>query len=85
MNILVLRSFEDDFKKLPRDIQKQTLEKLVFLKDNRGHPSLRTKKMKGYERIWEGSISMSYRLTYHIEKDNIVLRRIGAHTILKDQ
>ncbi|MFH1846027.1 MAG: hypothetical protein ABH869_00520 [Candidatus Omnitrophota bacterium] len=35
-----------------------------------------------HENIWEGSITISYRITYHIEKDTIHLRPIGTHAIL---
>lgn len=82
MKIALLKSFEKDFQKLPREIQHQALKKLTYLKSYMGHPSLRTKKIKGYEYIWEGSINMSYRFTYHFEGDTLYLRRIGTHSIL---
>ena len=83
MKIVLLRSFEKDFKKLPKQFQQTTLKKLSRLTTHRGHPSLRTKKIKGCENIWEGSISTACRFTYHIDGAAIFLRRIGTHSILE--
>jgi hypothetical protein len=49
------------------------------------HPSLRAKKIKGSQEIWEASVSMSYRMTYQLEGDRLTLRRIGTHDILKKE
>jgi len=83
MKIAILRSFEKDFKKLPGQIQETTLKQLKHLPTRRGHPSLRTKKIKGCENIWEGSVTMAYRFTYHIDEDTLFLRRIGTHSVLE--
>lgn len=83
MKLTFLKSFEKDFQRLPKEIQQQTLKKLAYLKDYLGHPSLRTKKIKGCEAIWEGSVNMSYRFTYNLESDTIILRRVGTHSILE--
>jgi len=86
MTIRTLRSFEKDFEGLPKHIQKVTLKKLDYFKDNRFHPSLRIKKIQGYSKIWEGSVSMEYRFTYSIDDTTqvIYLRRIGTHSILRN-
>jgi len=51
--------------------------------DNPKHPSLRTKKMEGYPSVWEVRITGGYRLTFRIEGDIYLLRRVGTHDILK--
>lgn len=43
------------------------------------HPSLRAKKMQGYENRWEASINMFYRVTFEIHNDYYLFRRIGPH------
>lgn len=43
------------------------------------YPSLRVKKMKGTEDIWEARASLSLRITFQIEGDTIILRNIGRH------
>jgi len=43
------------------------------------YPSLRVKKIKGTDRIWEARASQSIRITFEIESDTIILRNIGRH------
>jgi mRNA interferase RelE/StbE len=85
MKIVVLKSFDKDQKKLPKEVKEQLLKKLLYLETNINHPSLRAKKIQGYEDIWEVSITMTYRITFHrdIVHKIICLRRIGTHAILK--
>ena len=78
----ILKTFEKDFKKLPKQIQEQAIKKITLLENYQNYPSLRVKKIRGHENIWEGSITMAYRITFYIEKDTIYLRRIGTHSIL---
>ncbi len=49
--------FERMFRRLPRLIRDQTYEKLALLLENQAHPSLRVKRIKGAERIWELSVT----------------------------
>lgn len=85
MKFRSLRTFEKDFKKLPQHIQAQTVGSLRRLAENPRHPSLRIKKIQGTKGIWEGSITMSYRFTFHYEERFVVLRRIGTHDILRKE
>ncbi len=43
------------------------------------YPSLRVKKIKGVENIWEARVSLSLRMTFQIESNTIILRNIGRH------
>jgi len=81
----LLRTFQKDFRNLPRDIQARTEGKLRLFAQDPWHPSLRVKKMQGTRNIWEGSITMSYGFTFHRENDTIVRRRVGPHDILKKE
>lgn len=75
--------FKRDFKALPKSIQDLFESKLELAIDsNLSHPSLRIKKMKGHPFIWEGSITMNYRFTFHRTENGFFLRRIGTHDIL---
>ena len=74
--------FRKQYRALPREIRQAFKEKLeLFLNDMR-HPSLRVKKIQGVQNRWEGSITMKYRFTFHIDEDVVVLRTIGTHDIL---
>ena len=77
------RPFEKSFFKLPGEIREAAYEKLgIFLKDP-SHPSLRVKKVKGTDTIWEMSVTMNYRITFQVGEEEIFLRHIGTHDILR--
>ena len=78
-----LREFDRSFKRLPKRIRDETSEKLALFSDDPSHPSLRVKRIRGSERIWEMSITMNYRLTFEIDGERVVLRRIGTHDVLR--
>lgn len=72
--------FNSNYASLDAQSQKAIKKALRFLAHNPKHPSLRTKKMEGYEGIFEASASMDIRINFHFEKpDTIVLRNCGHH------
>jgi mRNA interferase RelE/StbE len=75
--------FDRLFRRLPKAIRDATYEKLAAYLEDPAHPSLRVKRIKGTDRIWEISITMSYRLTFEVEEERVILRRIGTHDILR--
>ena len=75
--------FKKCYKKLPQHIQKTTLKQLGLLLSNPDHPSLNIKKMNDPRNIWEGRITKSYRFTFQVEDDVYILRKVGAHDMLK--
>lgn len=85
MNIRWTPLFRRDFRSLPRDVQSRAEKAIRLLQENPRCPSLRSKRMKGLEGIWEASVPMSYRITYELAGDTLILRRIGTHGILKTE
>jgi mRNA-degrading endonuclease RelE of RelBE toxin-antitoxin system len=81
--LLLTRTFERLFKRLPKEIRDEALEKLVLFLEDPAHPSLRVKRIRGTNRIWEMSVTMNYRVTFELEGDRVILRRIGTHDVLK--
>jgi len=77
------KSFSREYRVLPRDVRERFDEKIALFVRDPGHPSLRVKKMSGAEGIWEGSITKSYRWTFEWSKDEVRLRHIGTHDILR--
>jgi len=74
--------FQKQFKKLPENIKKSTLEKVKILQTDPFHNSLRTKKHK-HSGYFESSITMNYRILWIFKEDTIILLiRIGDHSIL---
>lgn len=90
VEVLPSRAFARDVLKLPAHIQKEIPETIDLFCRNPSHPSLRVKKMKPTARgIWEMSVTMKYRITFHWAKSPegakrvAILRRAGPHDILR--
>lgn len=84
MKLIFTRSFIRDYRKLPKEIQKQADRKLELLKVNRRHPSLRVHKIKKTNDVLEGSITKNCRFSFRIEYDSYILRRVGSHDIIEN-
>ena len=67
---------------LPAEIRKGFRDKLNLFLTDMNHPSLRVKKIQGTKNIWEGSVTMKYRFTFHFDGEMVVFRAIGTHDIL---
>ncbi len=79
MEIYFSENFRKDYKLFSNDIKKVVKAKLKILSENPHHPSLRTKKIKGQEDIFETSINMGIRMTWNYYEGKILLRTIGEH------
>lgn len=84
MELYFTESFKRDYRKLPLEIQRLLDKQLISLLRDNQHPSLRTKKMQGHTDIWEGRISKNYRFTFKIKNNQYIIRRSGAHSILRN-
>ena len=78
-----LREFDRSFKRLPKRVRDEVLEKLDRFLDDPTHPSLRVKRIRGTDRLWAMSITMNYRLTFEVDEQRVLLRRIGTHDVLR--
>lgn len=83
MRLLATERFLQDYADLPPDIRSRTDRKLRYLARDLSHPSLRVKRVRGRDGIYEGSINMDYRFLFRIEESSYVLERIGRHDILE--
>lgn len=83
MKLIRTQRFLEDYEKLPAQVQKQTDRKLHYLAKNVAHPSLRVKRVRKYEEVYEGSINMDYRFLFLITSEGYLLLRIGRHNILE--
>jgi|LSQX01.3.fsa_nt_gb mRNA-degrading endonuclease RelE of RelBE toxin-antitoxin system len=83
MKLIRTQRFLDDYRKLPARVQKQTQRKLQYLGENLGHPSLRVKRVRKYDDVYEGSIDMDYRFLFLITGEGYLLLRIGRHDIIE--
>ena len=82
--LLFSSRFKKSFSKLEDYEQKMFYRKLSIFIENHKHPSLRTKKIKGSEILFESSINMSIRVIWTYQDRNLILMLdIGHHDILK--
>lgn len=87
MKIRLSKTFRKDFAKLDRTTQDQAKDKFKLFEADSNHPSLRVKKMKGFENVWEAHISLQIVFTFSWTEDEetgeqiVILRRIGKHKI----
>jgi mRNA interferase RelE/StbE len=80
------RTFKKQYSRLPKNVQNAFDEKLAIFMKNLSHPGLRVKKIQGTNKVWEGSVTMNYRFTFHFDDDgNVVFRLIGTHDILQQE
>lgn len=82
--ILFSSRFKKSFSKLQPKEKRLFYKKLIIFIENHKHPSLRTKKIKGSEILFESSINMSIRIIWTYKGGNLILMLdIGHHDILK--
>lgn len=75
--------FEKHYKTLSAKEKKQLQNKLLLLAENPLHPSLRTKRIKGTDDLFECSVNMDIRVIWFYEGDAmIILVDVGHHDIL---
>ncbi len=79
MRIARTARFKKAWKQLTKAEKTLARKAITNLTINIRYPSLRVKKMKGTENIWEARASYSVRITFQIEGDTIILRNIGRH------
>ena len=82
--ILFSTRFKKSFSNLQDQEKRLFYNKLSLFIENHRHPSLRTKKIKGSEILFESSINMSIRVIWTFKNENLILMiDIGHHNILK--
>ena len=79
MQIKILPKAEKGYLRLPNLIQKKAHKAILALSQNPRPTSLRTKKMKGLVDRWEARIDYSYRLTFTVIDDTLIIMTMGMH------
>lgn len=74
------KEFEKNLKSLTKQEQKMVANKLKLLVQNPFYPSLRTKKVQGFEGVFEMSVNMDIRILWKYENGVIILLLdVGHH------
>jgi mRNA-degrading endonuclease RelE of RelBE toxin-antitoxin system len=76
--------FQKHYKSLTEQEKAQLMKKLNLLVENPAHPSLRTKRIQGTDKLYESSVNLDVRIIWYYEEAAlIVLADVGHHDILK--
>jgi mRNA-degrading endonuclease RelE of RelBE toxin-antitoxin system len=78
MTVWLTPEAKKQLQKLPKNIQEKARKSFHLLAEDPYHPSLNSKRMKGFDRF-EARIDYHYRLTYIVERDNIYILSVGPH------
>lgn len=77
MRFIRTQRFKDAYRRLDTVTAAKADKALALLSSNPRHPSLRLKKMRSAEDVWEMRVDRDHRMTLRIEKDCYVMRNIG--------
>jgi len=83
MNTRLTEDYLRDYRRLPESIRKKIKRVTDLLASDIRHPGIRAKKVINAPDVWEARIDLHVRMTFRIEGDTLVFRRIGNHDILK--
>lgn len=84
MKIVFTKRFQKAYRKLPQAVQKKTNRRLKAVALDIRHPGVKAKTMTGVGDIWEGRVNGSYRFTFTVEGNRIVMRTVGTHEIYRN-
>lgn len=78
MIITFSKKAEEEYKKLPAQIQKKADKQFNHLLADYRHPSLRTRKM-GRGELYEARVDIHYRFSFQVIGKKIYILIIGSH------
>lgn len=84
MEVSFAPQFRRQFKKLPRQLQEETLEKIALFKDTQQHKKLRVHILQGkLAKRWSFSVNYRFRIVFMWERRNAsaIFLAIGDHTV----
>ncbi len=79
MRIARTERFKKAYRKLEKHEQMRVKKSLLQLVQDRNHPGLRIKRVKGTSHIWEMRAGRDLRITFEIRDDLYLLRNVGHH------
>ena len=84
MKVARTERFKRAYRKLAEHEKVRVKKSIVQLLENRNHPGLRVKRIKGTDYIWEMRAGRDIRITFEVSEDVYILRNVGHHdTTLK--
>jgi len=84
MKIARTDRFKKAYNNLTNEDKRRAEKALRLLISNIRHPSLRVKRIRKTQGIWEARVSRKIRMTFEMQEDVILLRNIGQHDKIID-
>ncbi|HEY44430.1 MAG TPA: hypothetical protein G4O11_10665 [Anaerolineae bacterium] len=79
MRLILTNRFQKAYQSLAANDQGRVQKAIRIMAGDLRHPSLRVKRIKGTQGIWEARASKSLRITFETEGDALILRNVGHH------
>ena len=81
MKIFTVKEFDEDYVRLPKDIQRKAQKQEEIFKNNPFHPSLHTEKLSPkFKEVWSFRVDRSYRVLFQfLGEDSVLFIAIGKH------
>lgn len=67
------------YRQLPSSLQKKVDKQFAYLLEDFKHPSLKVKKYRGLENLWQGRIDKGYRFYFHVILPDYIIISIINH------
>jgi len=81
VKIVLTETLREDYRKLPKHIQRKFDKQLRFLAQNPRHPSLHIHRIADH---WEFYVDIRYRCIFQRAGDTYILKHVGGHELVDD-
>jgi mRNA-degrading endonuclease RelE of RelBE toxin-antitoxin system len=79
MHIILTETLRQEYRQLPKQIQKKFDKQLRFLAENPKHPSLQIHRIADH---WEFYVDIHYRCIFQREGETYILKHVGGHKLV---
>jgi mRNA-degrading endonuclease RelE of RelBE toxin-antitoxin system len=79
IRIVLTETLREDYRRLPKPIQRKFAKQLRFLAQNPKHPSLQIHRLADH---WEFYVDKYYRCIFQLEGTTYTLKHVGGHAIV---
>ncbi len=69
--------FKKNYQQLPPNVKERVKKQISLLLENPRHSSLNTKKLQGYQNLWQGRINKAYRFIFIFTIENDIYKLIA--------
>ena len=83
MKVQLSEPFLKNYERLHPTVRKKVDRIIILLAQDIRHPGIRAKKLINTDDIWEAHVGLHTRLTFRIQGDILVFRRVGTHEIYR--